>query len=107
MDEFALHDIPQSIEYILDTTSASSLSYIGFSQGTAQAFASLAIHPRLNDKLDLFIALAPAMSPAGLSNGIVDALVKHLHKFSSFFSAVAQFSARRLCGSPYFILLFL
>lgn len=76
MDEFAFHDIPDSINYILETTSAPSLSYIGFSQGTAQAFATLSIHPRLNDQVNVFIALAPAMSPAGLSNGIVDALVK-------------------------------
>jgi len=76
MDEFAFHDIPDSIQYILETTSAPSLSYIGFSQGTAQAFATLAVHPRLNDQVNVFIALAPAMSPAGLSNGIVDALIK-------------------------------
>ena len=76
MDQFAFHDIPDSIDYILGTTSQPSLSYIGFSQGTAQAFASLSIHPPLNNKVNLFIALAPAMSPAGLSNGIVDSLVK-------------------------------
>ncbi|KAK3330908.1 Alpha/Beta hydrolase protein [Apodospora peruviana] len=76
IDEFAFHDIPDSIAYVLDTTGQPSLSYIGFSQGTAQAFASLAIHPKLNDQVNVFIALAPAMSPAGLSNGIVDALVK-------------------------------
>jgi len=76
MDEFAFHDIPNSINYILSTTGAESLSYIGFSQGTAQAFATLAVHPRLNDKVNVFIALAPAMSPAGLSNGVVDALIK-------------------------------
>lgn len=76
IDEFAFHDIPDSIAYILDTTDQPSLSYIGFSQGTAQAFASLAVHPKLNDQVNVFIALAPAMSPAGLSNGIVDALVK-------------------------------
>ncbi|KAK4162469.1 putative sterol esterase [Cladorrhinum sp. PSN259] len=76
IDQFALHDIPNSISYILDITGQPSLSYIGFSQGTAQAFASLSIHPKLNDQVNVFIALAPAMSPAGLSNGIVDALVK-------------------------------
>ncbi|KAL8954128.1 MAG: hypothetical protein Q9222_000010 [Ikaeria aurantiellina] len=76
MDQFAFHDIPDSIDYILATTSQPSLSYIGFSQGTAQAFATLSIHPTLNDKVDVFIALAPAMSPAGLHNGVVDALVK-------------------------------
>ncbi|KAI9695878.1 MAG: cholesterol esterase [Candelina mexicana] len=76
MDQFAFHDIPDSIDYILSTTSQASLSYIGFSQGTAQAFATLSIHPTLNDKVDVFIALAPAMSPAGLSNGVVDSLIK-------------------------------
>lgn len=76
IDEFAFHDIPDSIAYILETTSQKSLSYIGFSQGTAQAFASLAVHPKLNDQVNVFIALAPAMAPAGLSTGIVDALVK-------------------------------
>ncbi|KAH8146972.1 uncharacterized protein LAJ45_09053 [Morchella importuna] len=76
MDEFAFHDIPDSINYILETTKQKSLSYIGFSQGTAQAFATLSIHPALNKKVDVFIALAPAMSPAGLHNPIVDALMK-------------------------------
>ncbi|KAI9814547.1 MAG: cholesterol esterase [Thelocarpon impressellum] len=76
IDQFAFHDIPDSIAYILSTTSQPSLSYIGFSQGTAQAFAALSIHPTLNDKVNVFIALAPAMSPAGLSNGVVDALMK-------------------------------
>ncbi|RMD43457.1 hypothetical protein DV735_g1690, partial [Chaetothyriales sp. CBS 134920] len=76
IDEFAFHDIPDTIAYILNATGQPALSYIGFSQGTAQAFATLSIHPALNQKVSVFIALAPAMSPAGLSNGIVDALVK-------------------------------
>ncbi|KAM3564104.1 hypothetical protein ARSEF4850_001983 [Beauveria asiatica] len=76
IDEFAFHDIPDSIEYILESTQQQSLSYIGFSQGTAQAFATLAIHPKLNHQVNVFIALAPAMAPAGLSNGIVDSLMK-------------------------------
>ncbi|KAF2027867.1 alpha/beta-hydrolase [Setomelanomma holmii] len=76
MDQFAFHDIPDSIAYILQTTHQPSLSYIGFSQGTAQAFATLSIHPTLNDKVDVFIALAPAMSPKGVASGIVDSFVK-------------------------------
>ncbi|KAG6837801.1 hypothetical protein H0H93_016169 [Arthromyces matolae] len=76
IDDFAWHDIPDSVEYILDITKSSKLSYIGFSQGTAQAFAALSIHPRLNEKINVFIALAPALSPAGLANPIVDGLMK-------------------------------
>ncbi|EME45143.1 hypothetical protein DOTSEDRAFT_71002 [Dothistroma septosporum NZE10] len=76
MDQFAFHDIPDSINYILDTTSQPSLSYIGFSQGTAQAFATLSINPTLNHKVDVFVALAPAMAPPGLASGIVSSLMK-------------------------------
>lgn len=36
----------------------------------------ITLDPKLNDQVNVFIALAPAMSPAGLSNGVVDALVK-------------------------------
>ena len=76
IDEFALYDIPDSIEYILEVTGQPSLSYIGFSQGTAQAFATLSIHPYLNQKIDVFVALAPAMAPVSLSNPTVDSLMK-------------------------------
>lgn len=76
IDQFAFSDIPDTIEYILEVTKQPSLSYIGFSQGTAQAFATLAIHPLLNQKIDVFVALAPAMAPSGLRNRIVDSLMK-------------------------------
>ncbi|KAK3622646.1 cholesterol esterase [Elasticomyces elasticus] len=76
MDQFAFHDIPDSIDYILSTTGQSNLSYIGFSQGTAQAFATLSIHPTLNAKINVFVALAPALAPPGLASGIVASLCK-------------------------------
>lgn len=76
IDDFAWHDIPDSIEHILKVTKEESLSYIGFSQGSAQAFAAFSIHPELNERVNAFIALAPAMSPAGLSAPIVDGLMK-------------------------------
>ena len=65
LDDFCLYDIPDSIEYVLNTTHRKTLSYVGFSQGTAQAFAALGVHPYLNERVNLFVALAPAMSPRG------------------------------------------
>ncbi|KAA8647100.1 hypothetical protein EYZ11_010277 [Aspergillus tanneri] len=76
IDQFAFHDIPDSINYILEVTGQPSLSYVGFSQGTAQAFATLSIHPLLNEKISVFVALAPAMAPRGLPNPLVDSLMK-------------------------------
>nr|CAG8573739.1 6523_t:CDS:2 [Entrophospora candida] len=60
----------------LEITGAPSLTYIGFSQGTAQSFAALSINPKLNKKVNLFVALAPATSPRGLHNTVVDAFIK-------------------------------
>lgn len=76
MDDFALYDIPDTIEYILYIVNQKNLAYIGFSQGSAQAFATLSINPALNKKVRLFIALAPAMAPPGLRNNIVDSLMR-------------------------------
>ena len=67
LDDLCMKDIPSSLEYILDLTKPPSgkLSYIGFSQGSAQAFAALSVNPPLNEKIEVFIALAPAFSPKG------------------------------------------
>ncbi|KAJ3312791.1 hypothetical protein HDV04_002756 [Boothiomyces sp. JEL0838] len=67
MDQLAMFDLPDSVDYILNFTGAPSLTYIGFSQGTAQGFSSLSINPSLNKKINLFIALAPATKPKGYS----------------------------------------
>ncbi|KAI8052160.1 putative triglyceride lipase-cholesterol esterase [Syncephalis plumigaleata] len=76
LDELAAYDLPNSVDYILAETGVSQLAYIGFSQGTAQAFASLSTRRDLNKKISLFIALAPATKPPGLENRLVNALAK-------------------------------
>ncbi|XP_042909902.1 gastric triacylglycerol lipase-like [Parasteatoda tepidariorum] len=58
-DEMAEFDLPAMIDYILDETKAKSLSYIGHSQGTTVAFALLSEKPIYNEKINLFVALAP------------------------------------------------
>lgn len=76
LDEFAIYDIPNSIDYILETSGKSKLTYIGFSQGSAQAFASVSINPKLNDKIDKLIAISPATTPHGLYSNFLDILLK-------------------------------
>ncbi|KAI9226235.1 MAG: sterol esterase-like protein [Piptocephalis tieghemiana] len=76
IDELARYDIPNTIDYILRTTGQDSLSYIGFSQGTAQMFAALSISPELNDKVNCFIALAPATKPPMIENASVSAVLR-------------------------------
>ncbi|KAL0077059.1 Alpha/Beta hydrolase protein [Phycomyces blakesleeanus] len=76
INEFAMIDLPDVVDYILKITGAPNLTYIGFSQGTAQAFAGLSVNPKLNQKINLFIALAPATAPKGLRHPLIDTFVK-------------------------------
>lgn len=76
IDEFAVFDIPNIINTILSITQVSKLIYIGFSQGSAQCFASLSINTELNDKIEKFIALSPAMTPNDLHNSVINTLMK-------------------------------
>jgi len=74
LDDFALGDLPAMIGYILTATGVNSISYIGFSQGTAQAFAAFSTNDKLAERINLFIALAPAARVNHLSNQMVAAL---------------------------------
>mmetsp|Transcript_30192 Transcript_30192/g.48755 ORF Transcript_30192/g.48755 Transcript_30192/m.48755 type:complete len:428 (-) Transcript_30192:201-1484(-) len=76
IDDMARYDVPACLEYVLDNTRSQTLTYIGFSQGTAQAFACFSTHPHLARRVNLFVALAPATTVNGLHNSMVDALVK-------------------------------
>jgi len=74
LDDFALSDIPSMLGYVLETSNAKTLSYIGFSQGTAQAFAAFSVNAQLAERVNLFIALAPATRIKELHNPIVASL---------------------------------
>ncbi|KAI5951731.1 TGL1 [Candida jiufengensis] len=76
LDEFAIFDIPNTIDYILNATKKKKLTYIGFSQGSAQAFASVSINSELNSKIDQLIAISPATTPHGLYSNFLDILLK-------------------------------
>jgi len=61
----AQYDLPAMVDYVLSATSSKSIGYVGHSEGTTQAFAALSMLPELNEKLNVFIALAPV---AGIAN---------------------------------------
>lgn len=49
----------------LNFLGAPRLTYVGFSQGTAQAFAAFSINAKLAQKVELFVALAPSTRVKG------------------------------------------
>ncbi|GMG20687.1 unnamed protein product [Ambrosiozyma monospora] len=76
LDEFAMFDIPDTIDHILDVSKKESVTYIGFSQGSAQCLAALSLSAELNRKINLFIGLSPAMIPKGLNHPIFSFFVE-------------------------------
>lgn len=57
-----LEDLPTQINYVLDLTGQKKLTYIGHSQGTTQAFVGFSLMEELQEKINLFIGLAPVTS---------------------------------------------
>eukprot|EP00927_Polykrikos_kofoidii_P009904 TRINITY_DN1415_c0_g1_i1.p1 TRINITY_DN1415_c0_g1~~TRINITY_DN1415_c0_g1_i1.p1 ORF type:complete len:441 (-),score=72.65 TRINITY_DN1415_c0_g1_i1:96-1343(-) len=75
-DEMALRDLPANVDYVLTTTGRSSLSYVGHSQGTIQAFAGFSQDAELSKKIDLFVALAPVAFVDNMKSPIFTILAK-------------------------------
>jgi lysosomal acid lipase/cholesteryl ester hydrolase len=78
MDDYATMDVPAVVDYILDKTGSKHVSYVGFSQGSAQVFAALSLCEDLNHKINHVFALAPAMKPKQIKN---EYIVKLLEKY--------------------------
>jgi len=76
LDDLACFDLPAMIYYVLAETGSESLSYVGFSQGTAQAFAGFSSNSKLASKINNFIALAPSTRVKELRNPICASLAK-------------------------------
>jgi len=74
-DEMALYDLPTFIYHILNTTNYTTLSYVGHSEGTTQAFASFSALPDIAAKVNVFVALAPAVLVNNQQSPLVTMLV--------------------------------
>lgn len=75
IDEFAMYDIPSSIDYILKLKKIDSLTYVGFSQGCSQVLSSISINDDLNDKIERLILIAPATTPKNLKNWLLNSII--------------------------------
>eukprot|EP01087_Luapelamoeba_hula_P000438 TRINITY_DN10328_c0_g1_i1.p1 TRINITY_DN10328_c0_g1~~TRINITY_DN10328_c0_g1_i1.p1 ORF type:complete len:614 (-),score=68.36 TRINITY_DN10328_c0_g1_i1:47-1888(-) len=67
-------DVRDMIDYALKHTGKSHLSYIGHSQGAGLAFALLSADPAFRQKVNLFIALGPAVFMQNQQSGMLSRL---------------------------------
>ncbi|EGG13702.1 carboxylic ester hydrolase [Cavenderia fasciculata] len=74
LDELVRYDLPSIVDVY--RTRLPTISYIGFSQGTAQGWAALSTNTALAAKINLFVALAPVSTVKGFSNPMIDSLAR-------------------------------
>ena len=71
------YDLPAMIEFILQSTGRTNLTYVGHSQGTTQMFAALTMNnDYYKQRLNGFIAFGPVTSLAGIKSGFLEILFK-------------------------------
>eukprot|EP01137_Pigoraptor_chileana_P008056 Opistho-2@54370 len=60
LDELGKYDFPALVHFVCAQSQHEKCTYIGHSQGNAQAFLGLSHDPAIGNKINLFVALAPA-----------------------------------------------
>uniref|UniRef100_I2CQR1 Esterase / lipase n=1 Tax=Nannochloropsis gaditana (strain CCMP526) TaxID=1093141 RepID=I2CQR1_NANGC len=81
IDELARFDVPAMVDYVLRATGQEKLAYVGFSQGSAQAFAAFTTDLAMAKKVSIFLALAAPPRAKGLSSSYLSALVESNPRF--------------------------
>lgn len=74
-EDMAKYDQPAFFDFVLKSTGAQKVTYIGHSQGTTQMFCSLSENLEFfRERINLFIALAPVVHVDNCSSGILQKL---------------------------------
>ncbi|KAI9987704.1 hypothetical protein PInf_023748 [Phytophthora infestans] len=75
-EDMGLYDLPAFLNRILDTTGRSTVSYVGHSEGTTQAFVGFSKNQEVAKKVDYFGALAPVAWTGHATAALFVALAK-------------------------------
>ena len=71
----AEQDLPTFIDFVLEETGYEKLSYVGHSEGTTQMFLGASLNPDyFNQKVNLFVALAPVANTATIDSPLLLAM---------------------------------
>lgn len=70
------YDLPAVFDFILakNGNPKGKLSYIGYSMGASMFFVAMITYPDLNSKIEVMIALGPAVSLAHIASPVIRAI---------------------------------
>jgi lysosomal acid lipase/cholesteryl ester hydrolase len=75
-EDMAEFDLPAMVNYVLNTSKRPTLSYIGHSEGTMQAFAGFSINQEIARRVTYFGALAPVAFVGDATSPVFVALAR-------------------------------
>jgi pimeloyl-ACP methyl ester carboxylesterase len=75
-EDMGLYDVPAEINYVLDASGRSTLSYVGHSEGTTQAFVAFSKNQELARSVSYFGALTPVAWTGAATSPILVTLAK-------------------------------
>lgn len=90
-EEMGTHDLPATIDYILQTTSRPKLSYVGFSQGTTILLVMCSMRPQYNEKILHAILLAPVAWVSHLKFPFIGILSQNVQTLSSLVEKIGLY----------------
>jgi len=68
-DQMAMYDFPAQVSYALQTNGLyPTISYIGHSEGTTQAFGGLSLNSSIAEQLNLFVGFGPLVTVVNMTN---------------------------------------
>ncbi|CAG9119593.1 unnamed protein product [Plutella xylostella] len=122
-DEHGTRDLPAIVDYVLNNTAATSINYLGHSQGTTDFFILNSVRPDYNRKFNLAICLAPVAWLYHLFSPLLRLLAKYEREIGATLRAVGvyellgrnqpipdkllelfcQYIPEVLCGSTFFL----
>ena len=75
------YDIPAVLNFILSETGRNKLIYIGHSMGCTMFFVTMSTFPELGSKIELMVALAPAVSLANMDSTFFKIQARFVRQF--------------------------
>lgn len=108
-DEMAKYDLPASIYYVLNVTSAQQIYYVGHSQGTTIGFIEFGRNVNLARKIKTFFALAPVATVGHIKGALkvlspIEPEIQYMIQLLGIkeflpSSAVTKFLGEAVCGA--------
>lgn len=92
--EIGYNDVPAMIDYVLNETNQTEVTYVGHSQGTTSFFVMASERPEYNKKIKLMVAFAPVVYLSNMKQPVLKQLATNYNDVKVNFNLFYLISQR-------------